>query len=39
MSRIHAISLETAADASRPVLEGVKKKIGFLPNVDRKSVV
>ncbi|MFJ2528357.1 carboxymuconolactone decarboxylase family protein [Pseudomonas helmanticensis] len=33
MSRIHAISLETAADASRPVLEGVKKKIGFLPNV------
>ncbi|WP_435037257.1 carboxymuconolactone decarboxylase family protein [Pseudomonas neuropathica] len=33
MSRIHAISLENAADASRPVLEGVKKKIGFLPNV------
>jgi len=33
MSRIHPISLETAADASRPVLEGVKKKIGFLPNV------
>jgi uncharacterized peroxidase-related enzyme len=33
MSRIHAISLETATDASRPVLEGVKKKIGFLPNV------
>jgi uncharacterized peroxidase-related enzyme len=33
MSRIHAISLENATDASRPVLEGVKKKIGFLPNV------
>lgn len=33
MSRITAISLETATDATRPVLEGVKKKIGFLPNV------
>lgn len=33
MSRIPAISLENATDASRPILEGVKKKIGFLPNV------
>lgn len=33
MSRIPAISLENATDASRPTLEGVKKKIGFLPNV------
>lgn len=33
MSRIHAISLDTATDATRPVLEGVKKKIGFLPNL------
>jgi uncharacterized peroxidase-related enzyme len=33
MSRINAISLETATDATRPVLEGVKKKIGFLPNL------
>ncbi|MFJ2486662.1 carboxymuconolactone decarboxylase family protein [Pseudomonas sp. NPDC087639] len=33
MSRINAISLESATDATRPALEGVKKKIGFLPNV------
>jgi len=33
MSRIPAISFENATDASRPILEGVKKKIGFLPNV------
>ncbi|WP_226501623.1 carboxymuconolactone decarboxylase family protein [Pseudomonas sp. MWU16-30322] len=33
MSRIPVISLENATDASRPTLEGVKKKIGFLPNV------
>ncbi|MGF6667673.1 carboxymuconolactone decarboxylase family protein [Pseudomonas monsensis] len=33
MSRINAISLDTATDATRPVLEGVKKKIGFLPNL------
>lgn len=33
MSRINAISLDTATDATRTVLEGVKKKIGFLPNV------
>ena len=33
MSRIPAISLDTATDATRPALEGVKKKIGFLPNV------
>ncbi|MBV4457821.1 MULTISPECIES: carboxymuconolactone decarboxylase family protein [Pseudomonas] len=33
MSRITPISLDTAADATRTVLEGVQKKIGFLPNV------
>ena len=33
MSRIPAISLDAATDATRPALEGVKKKIGFLPNV------
>jgi uncharacterized peroxidase-related enzyme len=33
MSRINAISLDTATDTTRPVLEGVKKKIGFLPNL------
>lgn len=33
MSRIPAISFENATDASRPILEGVKKKIGFLPNI------
>lgn len=33
MSRINAISLDTATDATRPVLEGMKKKIGFLPNL------
>ena len=33
MSRINAISLDTATDATRPVLESVKKKIGFLPNL------
>ncbi|MEG0065438.1 MAG: carboxymuconolactone decarboxylase family protein, partial [Pseudomonas sp.] len=33
MSRINAISLESATDTTRPVLEGVKKKIGFLPNL------
>ncbi|MBC3210166.1 carboxymuconolactone decarboxylase family protein [Pseudomonas sp. SWRI111] len=33
MSRITAINLETATDATRPVLEGVKRKIGFLPNL------
>ncbi|MGE8190051.1 carboxymuconolactone decarboxylase family protein [Pseudomonas sp. NPDC086278] len=33
MSRITALSLENATDATRPLLEGVQKKIGFLPNV------
>lgn len=33
MSRINTISLDTATDATRTVLEGVKKKIGFLPNL------
>jgi uncharacterized peroxidase-related enzyme len=33
MSRITPISLEHATDATRPLLEGVQKKIGFLPNV------
>jgi uncharacterized peroxidase-related enzyme len=33
MSRINTISLDTATDATRTVLDGVKKKIGFLPNL------
>lgn len=33
MTRIIPVSLENAADAARPLLEGVQKKIGFLPNV------
>ncbi|MHC8320932.1 carboxymuconolactone decarboxylase family protein [Pseudomonas sp. GB2N2] len=33
MSRINTLSLEQASDATRPLLEGVQKKIGFLPNV------
>jgi uncharacterized peroxidase-related enzyme len=33
MSRITALSLEHATDTTRPLLEGVQKKIGFLPNV------
>ncbi|MFL1526705.1 carboxymuconolactone decarboxylase family protein [Pseudomonas sp. O230] len=33
MSRISALSLEHATDTTRPLLEGVQKKIGFLPNV------
>lgn len=33
MSRITTLSLEQATDATRPLLEGVQKKIGFLPNV------
>ncbi|QAY85661.1 carboxymuconolactone decarboxylase family protein [Pseudomonas arsenicoxydans] len=33
MSRITALSLENATEATRPLLEGVQKKIGFLPNV------
>jgi uncharacterized peroxidase-related enzyme len=33
MSRINTLSLEHATDATRPLLEGVQKKIGFLPNV------
>ncbi|TPG75729.1 carboxymuconolactone decarboxylase family protein [Pseudomonas arsenicoxydans] len=33
MSRITALSLEQATDTTRPLLEGVQKKIGFLPNV------
>jgi uncharacterized peroxidase-related enzyme len=33
MTRIAPISLEHATDATRPLLEGVQKKIGFLPNV------
>jgi uncharacterized peroxidase-related enzyme len=33
MSRITAISLANATDATRPALEGVQKKIGFLPNL------
>ncbi|VVO02557.1 hypothetical protein PS858_00474 [Pseudomonas fluorescens] len=33
MSRINTLSLEHATDTTRPLLEGVQKKIGFLPNV------
>jgi uncharacterized peroxidase-related enzyme len=33
MTRIAPISLEHATDATRPLLEGVQKKIGFLPNL------
>ena len=33
MSRIDTLNLENATDAVRPLLEGVQKKIGFLPNV------
>lgn len=33
MTRIAPVSLEHATDATRPLLEGVQKKIGFLPNV------
>lgn len=33
MSRISTLSLEHATDTTRPLLEGVQKKIGFLPNV------
>ncbi|KJZ44656.1 carboxymuconolactone decarboxylase family protein [Pseudomonas fluorescens] len=35
MTRIIPVSLEHATDATRPLLEGVQKKIGFLPNVFR----
>jgi uncharacterized peroxidase-related enzyme len=33
MSRINTINLDITTDATRTVLEGVKKKIGFLPNL------
>lgn len=33
MSRISPVSLETTTDATRTVLEGVQKKIGFLPDL------
>ncbi|MEO8647265.1 carboxymuconolactone decarboxylase family protein [Pseudomonas sp.] len=35
MTRIAPLNLENATDATRPMLEGVQKKIGFLPNVFR----
>jgi uncharacterized peroxidase-related enzyme len=35
MTRIIPVSFEHATDATRPLLEGVQKKIGFLPNVFR----
>ncbi|WP_338581540.1 carboxymuconolactone decarboxylase family protein [Pseudomonas sp. MAG733B] len=35
MTRIVPVSLEHATEATRPLLEGVQKKIGFLPNVFR----
>ena len=33
MNRINPLSLEQATADTRPLLEGVQKKIGFLPNV------
>lgn len=33
MSRINTLSLDQANEATRPLLEGVQKKIGFLPNM------
>jgi uncharacterized peroxidase-related enzyme len=33
MTRIASVSLEHATYTTRPLLEGVQKKIGFLPNV------
>jgi uncharacterized peroxidase-related enzyme len=33
MPRITALSLDHATETTRPLLEGVQKKIGFLPNV------
>jgi len=35
MTRIAPVNLEHTTDATRPMLEGVQKKIGFLPNVFR----
>lgn len=35
MTRIVPVSLEHTTEATRPLLEGVQKKIGFLPNVFR----
>ncbi|NWL20169.1 carboxymuconolactone decarboxylase family protein [Pseudomonas umsongensis] len=35
MPRINPVSLEHAAENTRPLLDGVQKKIGFLPNVFR----
>ncbi|WP_433766440.1 carboxymuconolactone decarboxylase family protein [Pseudomonas putida] len=35
MTRIVPVSLEHTTDATRPLLEGLQKKIGFLPNVFR----
>ena len=39
MSRIVPVSLETATDATRPTLEGVQKKIGFLTNLFKTLAV
>lgn len=33
MSRITTLNIEQAVESARPMLEGVQKKIGFLPNV------
>ncbi|WP_077044800.1 carboxymuconolactone decarboxylase family protein [Pseudomonas sp. KK4] len=35
MTRIVPINLEHATEATRPLLDGIQKKIGFLPNVFR----
>jgi len=39
MSRIAPITLENATEATRPTLEGVQKKIGFLPNLFKTLAV
>lgn len=33
MNRIRTLNLDQATETTRPLLEGVQKKIGFLPNV------
>lgn len=33
MSRIPTLSIEQAVESARPLLEGVQKRIGFLPNI------
>src|SRR4051812_34998920 len=39
MSRISTPTLETAPDASKPLLDGVKKKLGVVPNLFRVAAL